>query len=334
MADFTWSYSSLKQYQNCPKQYQEIRVLKNYIVKENEAMMYGKEVHTALENYVKGWESHKQKLFGPYGQPRRPIEEIINGVTSKTWDKTHEELNLDKKKKEYKPLGRNDAGVRLCGLWFNKGFSFEEVREKVFEWNQLNKPPMDDKEVESIVKSMHKKHLKNLEDNPEPTLAKNYQRFKPMVDKLIDIPGDKYPELEMALTYNKTPCDFHSKDRWVRGIADLVIVDGTHAFIIDYKTGSNKYPDPKQLRLMSLMVFTYYPDVLKIKAGLLFVMKNSFVSEEYLRKDMDKSWAMFEQPLKRLENSYETNVWEANPTPLCGWCSVNSCDHWKPRRWK
>jgi len=63
MANFTWSYSSLKQYTNCPKQYHEIRVLKNYTGKENEAMMYGKEVHTALENYVKGWESHKQKLF-------------------------------------------------------------------------------------------------------------------------------------------------------------------------------------------------------------------------------------------------------------------------------
>ena len=54
MADFTWSYSSLKQYQNCPKQYQEIRVLKNYIVKENEAMMYGKEVHiTSLHVILK-----------------------------------------------------------------------------------------------------------------------------------------------------------------------------------------------------------------------------------------------------------------------------------------
>jgi len=32
MSDFTWSYSSLKQYQNCPKQYYEIRVLKNYLI--------------------------------------------------------------------------------------------------------------------------------------------------------------------------------------------------------------------------------------------------------------------------------------------------------------
>ena len=196
MADFTWSYSSLKQYTNCPKQYHEIRVLKNYTVKENEAMMYGKEVHEALELYVK------------------------------------------------------------------------EGKE----------------------------------------LAKNYQRFKPFVDPLIKIKGDKYPEYEMALTHTKEPCDFHDENRWVRGIADLLIVDGTHAFVVDYKTGSKKYPDPKQLRLMSLMVFTLFPDV--------------------------QSWGRFEQPLKRLEMSYDNDVWQPNPTPLCGWCSVDSCEHWRPRRWK
>ncbi len=30
MADFTWSYSSLKEFENCPKKYQEVRILKNY----------------------------------------------------------------------------------------------------------------------------------------------------------------------------------------------------------------------------------------------------------------------------------------------------------------
>jgi len=214
MAEFTWSYSSLKQYQNCPKQYHEIRVLKNYTVKETEAIIYGKAVHEALELYVK----------------------------------------------ENKPL------------------------------------------------------------------AKNYERFKPIIDTLISIPGDKYPEYEMALTYNKEPCDFDSDDRWVRGIADLVIVDGSHAFIVDYKTGSNKYPDPKQLRLMALMLFTHFPDVQKIKAGLLFVMHNSIITEEYVRRDMDKSWAVFEQPLKRLESSYDNDKWEPNPTPLCKWCPVKTCE--------
>jgi hypothetical protein len=214
MAEYTWSFSSLKQYTNCPKQYHEIRVLKNYTVKENEAMMYGKAVHEALELYVK----------------------------------------------ENKPL------------------------------------------------------------------PKNYLRFKPMVDTLLKIEGDKYPEYEMALTHSKEPCDFHSEDRWVRGIADLVIVDGDTAYVVDYKTGSNRYPDPKQLRLMSLMMFTHFPDIQRVKGGLLFVMKNSFITEEYLRKDMDKSWGMFEQSLKRLDTSYENNTWQANPTPLCKWCSVVTCD--------
>ena len=219
MADFTWSYSSLKQYQNCPKQYQEIRVLKNYIVKENEAMMYGKEVHSALENYVKD-------------------------------------------------------GVEL---------------------------------------------------------AKNYQRFKPIVDALIKIPGEKYPEYEMALTYHKTPCDFNSDDRWVRGIVDLLIVDGENAFIVDYKTGSNKYPDRKQLRLMSLMTFAHFPEVKHIKAGLLFVMHNTFITEEYPREKIKKSWERFKSPLTKLENSYNTDVWLPNPTPLCGWCQVKSCEFQKLR---
>jgi len=214
MAQYTWSYSALKEYENCPKKYYEIRVAQNYTVIPSEQMIYGTEVHKALEDYVK-----------------------------------------------------------------------------------------DGKE-----------------------LALNYLRFKPAADALIDIPGEKYPEYEMALFRDKTPCDFADSNRWVRGIVDLLIVDGDYAFIVDYKTGSSKYPDPKQLRLMSLMTFAHFPNVNKIKAGLLFVMHGSFVTEEYTREELDKSWAKFNGPLGRLDNSYDNNVWPPNPTPLCKYCPVKSCD--------
>jgi len=163
-------------------------------------------------------------------------------------------------------------------------------------------------------------------------LAKNYMRFKKMVDALIAIPGTKYPEYKMALTRKMEQCDFDDENRWVRGIADLVIVDGDQAYIIDYKTGSNRYPDPKQLRLMSLMAFVCFPEVNNIKAGLLFCMKNSFVQESYTRQDIHKSWKSFETPLDRLTMSYEKDEWIPNPTPLCGWCPVETCTHHKPRR--
>ena len=149
MTDFTWSFSSLKEYINCPKKYQEVRILKNYSFIDTPQTIYGKEVHEALELYVRD------------GKP----------------------------------------------------------------------------------------------------LAKNYLRFKKMVDTLIAIPGVKYPEYKMALTKKMEQCDFDDENRWVRGIADLVIVDGDQAYIIDYKTGSNKYPDTKQLKLMAVMAFVCFPKV-------------------------------------------------------------------------
>ena len=339
MADFTWSFSSLKEYINCPKKYQEVRILKNYSFIDTPQTIYGKEVHEALEDYVNGHIKYSNKRYNKkgqevnkYGQVREPMEVIAKGIKSKTYDKTHEELNLDKSKGEYKKLGRNDACVRLCGLWYYEGFSDEEVLNKALTWNQLNKPPYTTKEIESIAASVRKMHQKNLGDNPKPVLAKNYMRFKKMVDSLIAIPGIKYPELKMALTKKMEQCDFNDEKRWVRGIADLVIVDNDEAYIIDYKTGSNKYPDTKQLRLMALMCFVIFPKVNKIKAGLLFCMKNSFVQESYTREDIHKSWKKFQTPLDRLTMSYEKDEWMPNPTPLCGWCPVETCEHHRPRR--
>lgn len=162
-------------------------------------------------------------------------------------------------------------------------------------------------------------------------LVKNYERFKPVLDSLVEIPGTKYPEHKMALDKDRNPTDFY-KGYWVRGIADLLIVDGETAFIVDYKTGSNRYPDPKQLKLMALMTFAHFPSVNHVKAGLLFVMHDSFMPEEYMRGSIDDLWKFFEADLTRLKMAYETDKWNPNPTPLCGWCPVNTCEYYKEKR--
>ena len=50
---FTWSYSSLKEFTNCPKQYYHLKVKQDYVKKATEQMLYGTEVHKALEDYVR-----------------------------------------------------------------------------------------------------------------------------------------------------------------------------------------------------------------------------------------------------------------------------------------
>lgn len=214
-----WSFSSLKQFTNCPRQYYEVRVAQNVQTKVTQQMLYGTEVHKALEDYVR-----------------------------------------------------------------------------------------DGKE-----------------------LPLNYKRFKPMIDALLSVPGERYVEHKMALNESRKQCKFDAPEYWVRGIVDLMIVDDDTAFIVDYKTGSNRYPDPKQLKLMALMTFEHFPAVERIKGGLLFVMHDSFMPEEYLRKDISKLWLDFAQSLMRMTVAYEKNVWTPNPTGLCGWCPVTSCEFYRSK---
>jgi hypothetical protein len=215
-----WSFSGLKDYVNCPKQYHEVKVLKNYTKSMTEQMRYGTEVHKALEDYA-----------------------------------------------------------------------------------ALNKP-----------------------------LPKNYQRFKELMDALAEIPGEHFNEHKMALDKSKTPCGFDAAEYWVRGIADRLVVDGDQGYVIDYKTGSNRYPDTKQLQLMALLMFAHFPELNYVKGGLLFVMHDGFVNSEYKREDMVKLWGQFDGNLQRLEDSFLRDSWPCNPTPLCGWCPVDQCQYHKQRR--
>jgi len=212
-----WSFSGLKQYGNCPRQFNEVKNLKNYEVKVSQQMQYGTDVHKALEDYAR--------------------------------------------------------------------------------------------------------------DGTE--LPKFYQKFKPLIDALLEIPGERYLEYKMALSADKLACEFDSPDYWVRGIVDFMVIDEDTAYIVDYKTGSNKYPDTKQLKLMALMTFAHFKDVQRVHAGLLFVAYNSFIKEEYTRGQ--PLWGAFEPELKRLEHSVQTNWWPVNPTPLCGWCPVTACEFHKER---
>jgi hypothetical protein len=209
-----WSFSGLKDFINCPRQYHEIKVLQRVTKKISQQMLYGTEVHKALEEYAR--------------------------------DKTE--------------------------------------------------------------------------------LPKFYKKFQSQIDALLEISGERYLEYKMALTIESEPCDFDAEDYWVRGIVDLMIISDDTAFIIDYKTGSNRYPDPKQLKLMALMAFQHFPQVQHIKAGLLFVAYNSFMTEEYKRDDIHVLWNAFRWDLERLHASARDNNWPATPTALCRWCPVVTCE--------
>ena len=219
MQNLTWSYSKLKDYVNCPRQYNAVHVSKEFPKVMTKEMTFGNQVHKALENYVK--------------------------------DET--------------PL-----------------------------------PP-------------------------------NYEHYANQLEPLRVMNGVKYPEYRMGLTYDRQACGFMDKQVWVRGIADLLVIQDNHAFIVDYKTGKIKYADPKQLQLMALMVFEHFPQVTFVDAGLLFVAHKQFITAEYAVEDKEKLWGDFEPDLMRMSVSHESDTWQANPSGLCGWCPVKTCEFHKER---
>lgn len=56
-----------------------------------------------------------------------------------------------------------------------------------------------------------------------------------LVDRLLAKPGQKFFEHQMTIDSNRQPCGWFGDDVWVRSIADVLIVDGTTAYVIDWK---------------------------------------------------------------------------------------------------
>jgi hypothetical protein len=147
--------------------------------------------------------------------------------------------------------------------------------------------------------------------------------------KLRDMDGEKLCEYRLGLTRDLQPCKFGAKDVWWRGIADLIVLRDDKAYVVDYKTSkSSKYADTKQLEILSLALFKHFPKVRKIKAGLLFVVANDFVTTEYVQDGSGAYWTKWIEDVNRLEKAVELGVWNPRPNFTCGqWCPVKDCLH-------
>ena len=214
-----WSYSSIKTFDQCPKKYYHLRIAKDVKDGDTTATLYGKELHTAAELYVRD------------------------------------------------------------GTEIPPKFSF----------------------------------------------------IKTTLEALNKIEGEKHCEIKLGVAKREgefEPCGFFDADVWWRGIADLLIIQGDKAFLVDYKTSKNaKYADLKQLDLLAGAVFTHYPQIKTIKSALLFVVSNEVVKKEHTASLRTAYLSVMHPELTRLEAAIETKVWNPNSGPLCKYCPVTECAH-------
>lgn len=185
-------------------------------------------------------------------------------------------------------------------------------------------PPQAHLDYGTAVHEAAEKYIRDNEPIPE-----KFAFIKPHLDVLKALPGEKLCEHEMGLTRDFKPCRFDDPGVWFRGIADLMIVNGSDARLIDYKTSkSSQYADIKQLELLALAAFKHFPNIKRIKAGLVFLVASDLVKADFDADLQDSGWQKWLPEIERLEKSFETDVWNPKPNFTCKkFCYVTDCEH-------
>tara|TARA_R110000824_G_scaffold21401_4_gene79767 strand:- start:1045 stop:1719 length:675 start_codon:yes stop_codon:yes gene_type:complete len=177
---------------------------------------------------------------------------------------------------------------------------------------------------------MHSAAEEYVRDGTE--LPKAFKYLKKPLDALMNIPGDKHCEIKLGIKLDENnepqPCDFDDPDYWWHGIADLVIVNGSLAHSVDYKSSKNaRYADIRQLDILAAALFLHYPDIKTVKSALAFLVSEELVPKKHEAHKIKEYLGLFTPSMDRLAGAFETDMWNPNTGPLCGYCPVDFCKH-------
>jgi hypothetical protein len=112
----------------------------------------------------------------------------------------------------------------------------------------------------------------------------------------------------------------------------------TSSYIPTHNTGKRKY-DYDQLLLNALVTMCHFPEVDTVKSAFFWTKepdkKKQFDVETFSREHWHDYWQRFLPDVALLQQAVDLNVWQERPSGLCnGWCRVESCPYWKPKREK
>lgn len=160
--------------------------------------------------------------------------------------------------------------------------------------------------------------------NEGKPLPEGMAQWQPLLDKVTALPGIKYPEVKLAVNDAFQPADWSSS--WCRGIADLVVINGEKAAVLDWKTGKKKPSD--QLALYAAKIFSHYPEVEVVDTKFVWLKEKKFTDDRYVRGDTARIWTKFLPIIRKMEIANETGNWKKNPGGLCrAWCPVSDCQY-------
>ena len=186
-------------------------------------------------------------------------------------------------------------------------------------------PPSFEMQYGIVVHNSFERALKA--NRPEDVPA-----FKQYVHQLLGASAIKHFEWSVAITRAGTPVDFWHPMAWLRGKLDVALVAPPHAMIVDWKTGKVR-EDPSELRTFAVLLKAHYPHVEHIGGSYLWCKTGEIGQLHDLSDTRQTQWEI-SRTSERVKEQFlgGDTEWDATPNPLCGWCPVKSCEHWRERK--
>lgn len=216
-----------------------------------------------------------------------------------------------------------------------KAFSFSYSKLKNFEVCPKRHLHVDilkdfkEDEGEALLygNQLHDAMHKRLGDKRVP-LPKPFEHLEPWAVKVIgDGRGKLLVEQKLAIRQDMSACDWFDKQAWFRGIGDVIKIIGPVALILDWKTG-RVLEDGSQLALMAQVVFSHYPEVMRVRSEFVWLKEDATTRADFTRDDMIGVWGGLLPRVQLMEEAAKTTTYPAKPGNLCRrWCPVTSCPH-------
>ena len=162
-----------------------------------------------------------------------------------------------------------------------------------------------------------------VKDHPLPLPYRQYERT---AARFSAVPGEKHGELKLALNRDFEPTDFFASDVYLRAIVDLLIVNGSHAFVIDWKTGKVK-PEFTQLSMSTAVLAQYMPELTNFTMMFVWLKHKNVSVEKITRDELKAVWTNLIPRATRIEEALKTTTFPAKVGGLCGYCPVTACPH-------
>jgi RecB family exonuclease len=220
--------------------------------------------------------------------------------------------------------------MTTMALSFSRLSTFEQCERK-FEYLYVSKLVKDEDNQYTIygnrVHEALEAYGKAREANDPETRAtlsdgetfKEIKAWVPLVDRVLGVPGDKLFEFKMAIRRDFTTCDWFAPDVWLRSIADVLVINKTTAYVLDWKTGKVKN-NPTQLKLFACMVFAHFPAVDTVKTAFVWLAHDDVTMDEYKRDNLQALWMTLTPRLTAVQEAVDVGVFRATPSGLCRFC--------------